>query len=168
MQIPGATLAAGTYMFKLADSQANRHIVQIFDKNGSKLFATLLAVPDKRMEAPDKNIVLFGERPAGSPQAIKAWWYPGDSYGDEFVYPEITGAEDRERRPSASSVDGRRGVVRPREDEGCEDRPRERERRGRRERFEHRERHAHRDRHDEGQIQHHHRHVERQGLEGWP
>jgi hypothetical protein len=87
VQIPGATLAAGTYMFKLADSQSNRHIVQVFDKNGSKLYATLLAIPDKRMEPPDKNLVLFGERPAGSPQAIKAWWYPGDSYGDEFVYP---------------------------------------------------------------------------------
>jgi hypothetical protein len=87
VQIPGATLAAGTYMFKLADSQSNRHIVQVFDKDGSKLFATLLAIPDKRMDPPDKNIVLFGERPAGSPQAIKAWWYPGDSYGDEFVYP---------------------------------------------------------------------------------
>jgi hypothetical protein len=88
VQVPGATLAPGTYMFKLADSQANRHIVQVFDKNGSKLFATLLAIPDRRMEAPEKNIVLFGERPAGSPQAIKAWWYPGDSYGDEFVYPK--------------------------------------------------------------------------------
>ncbi len=87
VQIPGATLAAGTYMFRLAHSQANRHIVQIFDKDGSKLFATLLAIPDKRMDPPNKNIVLFGERPAGSAQAIKAWWYPGDSYGDEFVYP---------------------------------------------------------------------------------
>jgi len=88
VQIPGATLAPGTYMFKLADSQADRHIVQVFDKAGSKLFATLLAIPDQRMDPPDKNIVLFGERPAGSPQAIKAWWYPGDSYGDEFVYPK--------------------------------------------------------------------------------
>jgi hypothetical protein len=87
VQIPGATLAPGTYMFKLADSQADRHIVQVFTKDGSKLYATLLAIPDKRMDPPDKNIVLFGERPKGTPQAIKAWWYPGDSYGDEFVYP---------------------------------------------------------------------------------
>ena len=36
VQIPGATLAAGTYMFRLADSQSNRHIVQVFDKDGSK------------------------------------------------------------------------------------------------------------------------------------
>jgi hypothetical protein len=88
VQIPGVTLAPGTYMFKLADSMSTRHIVQVFDKDGSKLYATLLAIPDKRMDPPEKNIVLFGERPAGSPQAIKAWWYPGDSFGDEFVYPK--------------------------------------------------------------------------------
>jgi len=88
VQIPGATLAPGTYMFKLADSMSDRHIVQVFDKSGGKLYATLLAIPDKRMDPPDKNIVLFAERPAGSPQAIKAWWYPGDSFGDEFVYPK--------------------------------------------------------------------------------
>lgn len=88
VQIPGATLAPGTYMFKLADSQADRHIVQIFDKAGSKLYATLLAVPDFRVDTPDKNIVLFGERATGTPQAVKAWWYPGDSTGEEFVYPK--------------------------------------------------------------------------------
>jgi hypothetical protein len=87
VQIPGATLAAGTYMFKLADTMADRHIVQVFDKNGTKLYATLLAVPDYRIDTPDKNIVMFAERPAGTPQAVKAWWYPGDNTGDEFVYP---------------------------------------------------------------------------------
>lgn len=87
-QIPGATLGAGTYMFKLADTMGDRHIVQVFDKDGSKLYATLLAVPDYRIDTPEKNIVLFGERPAGTPQALKAWWYPGDSAGDEFVYPK--------------------------------------------------------------------------------
>jgi hypothetical protein len=33
VQVPGATLPAGTYMFKLADLQGNRHVVQIFDKD---------------------------------------------------------------------------------------------------------------------------------------
>ena len=30
--IPGATLPAGSYVFKLADLQGNRHVVQVFDK----------------------------------------------------------------------------------------------------------------------------------------
>jgi hypothetical protein len=88
VQLPGTTLAAGTYMFKLADTMAERHIVQVFDKNGGKLYATLLAIPDYRIDAPDKNVVLFAERPAGTPQAVKAWWYPGDTTGEEFVYPK--------------------------------------------------------------------------------
>ncbi len=87
VQIPGATLAPGTYMFKLADAMADRHIVQVFDKDGGKLYATLLTIPDYRIDAPDKNVVMFAERPAGTPQAVKAWWYPGDTIGEEFVYP---------------------------------------------------------------------------------
>jgi len=88
VQLPGATLGAGTYMFKLADTMADRHIVQVFDKAGSKLYATLLAVPDYKIDVPDKNVVMFAERPAGTPQAVKAWWYPGDPTGEEFVYPK--------------------------------------------------------------------------------
>jgi hypothetical protein len=87
VQVPGTTLPAGTYMFKLADTMTNRHVVQVYDKAGKKLFATMLAIPDERLEPAGKNIVLFAERPSGSPQAVKAWWYPGDTIGDEFVYP---------------------------------------------------------------------------------
>jgi hypothetical protein len=88
VQLPGTTLAPGRYMFKLADTMAERHIVQVFDKDGSKLYATLLAIPDYRIDAPDKNVVMFAERAAGTPQAVKAWWYPGDPTGEEFVYPK--------------------------------------------------------------------------------
>lgn len=87
VQVPGATLPAGTYMFKLADLQGNRHVVQIFDKDGTKLYTTILAIPDQRLEPADKPVVLFSETPAGTPAAIKAWFYPGDTIGDEFVYP---------------------------------------------------------------------------------
>lgn len=87
VQVPGATLPAGTYMFKLADLQGNRHVVQIFDKEGTKLYTTILAIPDQRLEPTDKPVVMFSETPAGSPAAIKAWFYPGDTIGDEFVYP---------------------------------------------------------------------------------
>src|SRR5436309_2429610 len=87
VQVPGATLPAGTYMFKLADLQSNRHVVQIFDKDGKKIYATILAIPDQRLEPSDKPVVMFAETPAGTPAAVKAWFYPGDTIGDEFVYP---------------------------------------------------------------------------------
>lgn len=88
VQIPGATLAEGTYVFKLADLMGNRHVVQVFDKDEKKIYGTILAIPDKRLEPADKPVVLFAERPAGTPQAIRAWFYPGDTFGNEFVYPK--------------------------------------------------------------------------------
>lgn len=88
VQIPGATLAAGSYVFKLADLTGNRHVVQIFDKDEKKIYGTILAIPDQRLEPADEPVVLFSERTAGTPQAIRAWFYPGDTYGNEFVYPK--------------------------------------------------------------------------------
>jgi hypothetical protein len=88
VQIPGVTLPAGSYVFKLADIQGNRHVVQVFDKDEKKLYTTLLSVPNDRLEPADKPIVLFSERATGSPQAVKVWYYPGDRIGDEFVYPK--------------------------------------------------------------------------------
>jgi hypothetical protein len=87
VQIPGATLPAGTYVFKLADT-GDRHVVQVFDKSEKKIFATLLAIPNQRMEATDKPVIMFSERPSGTPQAVKIWYYPGERYGNEFVYPK--------------------------------------------------------------------------------
>ena len=87
VQVPGVTLAAGTYTFKLADLTGDRHVVQIFDKDEKKVYTTLLAIPDQRLAPSDKPVVMFAERPVGAPQAIKAWFYPGETIGNEFVYP---------------------------------------------------------------------------------
>ena len=88
VQIPGATLPAGSYVFKLADLSGNRHVVQVFDKDEKKIFATLLAIPNERLEVKDDPVVMFAERPAGSPQAVQVWFYPGERIGNEFVYPK--------------------------------------------------------------------------------
>jgi hypothetical protein len=88
VQIPGVTLTAGTYVFKLADLQSNRHVVQVFDKDEKKLYGTILAIPEQKLDPSDKPVVMFAERPAGSPQAVKAWFYPGETIGNEFVYPK--------------------------------------------------------------------------------
>ena len=88
VQIPGATLPTGTYVFKLADIAGNRHVVQVFDKDEKKIFTTMLAIPNERLEPSDKPVILFSERASGSPQAVKVWYYPGDRNGNEFVYPK--------------------------------------------------------------------------------
>jgi hypothetical protein len=88
VEVPGATLQPGKYLFQLADIQSNRHIVQIFNEDGSKLIVTTLTIPDRRMEATGDPVVKFLETPAGAPAAIRTWFYPGDVTGDEFIYPK--------------------------------------------------------------------------------
>src|SRR3954454_3067183 len=87
IEVPGKVLPPGTYVFKLLDSTSNRNIVQIFDKDEKQLYATILAIPNYRQEPSDKPLIQLDERPSNSPEAIKAWFYPGDQYGQEFVYP---------------------------------------------------------------------------------
>jgi len=88
-EIPGAkVLPAGTYTFKLFDSDSNRNIVQIFNEDGTKLFATILAINDYRLTPSGKTVMLFSERAGDSPDALKAWFYPNNSWGQEFVYPK--------------------------------------------------------------------------------
>jgi LPXTG-motif cell wall-anchored protein len=88
LEIPGQVLPAGTYVLKLANSQTSRHIVQVFTQGDNRLLGTFLAIPSHRHQPSDKTILRYEERPAGSPQAIKAWFYPGKTYGHEFVYPK--------------------------------------------------------------------------------
>jgi hypothetical protein len=90
-EIPGVgaqTLPAGTYVFKLMDSQSDRHIVQIFNERGDHVYATILAIPNYRLKSTDKTVITFRERAAGDPEAIRAWFYPGNNWGQEFVYPK--------------------------------------------------------------------------------
>jgi hypothetical protein len=86
--LPGVTLPAGSYMFKLADSQANRNIVQVFDKDRTKIFATILAVSAQRNRPADDTVITFKEAPASAAPAVQYWFYPGETIGQEFAYPK--------------------------------------------------------------------------------
>jgi hypothetical protein len=88
VEVAGHVLPAGTYTFQLADSPSDRHIVQIFAADGRGIIATVLAIPDYRLTPTDDTVIKFREVSAGTPQAIRAWFYPGDTSGQEFVYPK--------------------------------------------------------------------------------
>ena len=88
VQVPGASLPAGTYMFRLADPISHRQVIQIRDKDGGQIFTTLMSIPNQTAEPKDDPFVMFLEAPAGQPAAIKAWFYPGEKTGYEFVYPK--------------------------------------------------------------------------------
>src|ERR1700686_5606974 len=94
VEIPGVhlvgwgVLPAGTYVFKILDSLSDRHIVQIFNQDETTVYATILAIPNYRLKATDKTVMTFRERPVGQPEALRAWFYPGRNWGEEFVYPK--------------------------------------------------------------------------------
>lgn len=88
VEVPGQVLTPGSYVFKLLNSATDRHIVQVFNKDENHLIGTFMTIPDYRMTPPSKPLITFEERPAGSPEAIKSWFYPGDNFGNEFVYPK--------------------------------------------------------------------------------
>ena len=92
VEISGYVLPAGKYTFQLADSLTDRHMVLIFDAN-SNLVATVMAIPNYRFKTSDDAVVKFGDLPVGSPEVVRAWFYPGGSIGEEFVYPKPRAAE---------------------------------------------------------------------------
>jgi hypothetical protein len=88
IQVPGKVLQPGKYVMRLLDSPSNRHIVQIFNEREDQLQTTVLAIPNYRLQPTGKTEFQWWETPAGQPRAIRAWFYPGDNFGQEFAYPK--------------------------------------------------------------------------------
>ena len=87
-QVPNMVLPPGKYVIKLLDSPSDRHIVQIFNADENHLFTTILAIPNYRLQPTGKTVFTFWETPPGQPKALRAWFYPGDNFGQEFAYPK--------------------------------------------------------------------------------
>jgi len=87
IQITDTYLDAGTYVLRLADIGSARHVVQIFDADQRHIINTVMAIPNYRLEPTGNSRFAFWETPPGSAQALRAWFYPGDNFGQEFRYP---------------------------------------------------------------------------------
>jgi hypothetical protein len=111
--VPGGknsvTLPPGKYVMKLMDSPSNRHIVQVFNEQENQLLTTILAIPNYRLQPTGDTKFGFWETPAGQPKAMRSWFYPGDNFGQEFVYPKQQAIEiakvTHERVPMTTSED---------------------------------------------------------------
>ena len=88
VQIPGAILGAGKYVVERADPGGNPDVVRFFNADETHVYATVLTIPTERGTPPNKPEITFAETPSGTPQAIKKWWYPGETTGEEFIYPK--------------------------------------------------------------------------------
>jgi hypothetical protein len=93
IQVPNMVLPAGTYVIKLLNSPSDRHIVQIFNADETQLQTTILAIPNYRLRPTGKTVFSFWETPPGQVKALRAWFYPGDNFGQEFAYPKSAAAD---------------------------------------------------------------------------
>jgi hypothetical protein len=86
--LPGVTLPAGQYLFRLADPVSASKVVQVLDAEGKKPFGMFFTLPAERLEPASMPEVRFMETASGRPSAIRTWWYPGDRTGYEFIFPK--------------------------------------------------------------------------------
>ncbi len=103
VQLPGVVLPAGTYIFKLVSLKTDRDVVQVLSPDETKVFATIMTVPSFRDNATGDTLVVFEEKPAGEPQAIKEWFFPDRRHGHEFIYSKKSPSELAEAEPASSS-----------------------------------------------------------------
>jgi hypothetical protein len=85
--LPGVTLPAGRYLFRLVDTTTTRKVIQVVSDDGKKPFAMMNSIPDIRRDAAKDATVAFYETPRGTPAAVKTYWYPGETTGYQFIYP---------------------------------------------------------------------------------
>jgi len=85
--LPGTTLPAGRYAFRIVDTTTSRKVIQVLSDDEKKPYAMMNTIPDQRRDPAKDATVSFYETPAGTPAAVKSWWYPGESIGYQFIYP---------------------------------------------------------------------------------
>lgn len=87
VELPGVTLPAGTYVFRLADTPG-RNVVQVLDRTEGEVLGQWLFVQANRLDPTGETVVTFREERAGATPAVQYWFFPGEGIGKEFVYPE--------------------------------------------------------------------------------
>jgi outer membrane biosynthesis protein TonB len=87
LEVPGVVLPPGKYVMRLFNSSSNRHIVQFMNERQNQQLALTFAVAAERVRPAEKTVLTMYEGSQGAPPALRAWYYPGDTIGQEFLYP---------------------------------------------------------------------------------
>jgi hypothetical protein len=87
VEMPGVTLPAGTYIFRLADTPT-RNVVQVLSQDQKSVLGQWTFVQARRPKATGDTVVMFKENKEGTTPAVQYWYYPGESIGKEFIYPK--------------------------------------------------------------------------------
>jgi len=105
VEVPGGVvLQPGKYVFILQNSESDRHIVLIKNERENKTFAQIFATNDFKLKQSGKTLFQFWESPAGQPQVLRAWFYPGERYGQAFLYKKGRAAEIKKVQQNQEEV----------------------------------------------------------------
>jgi hypothetical protein len=98
-EVPGMMLEPGRYLFKLIEPEPHRNVLEVFETvqlwtgDETRVLTTLLTMPNYDQPTTDKTVFTFFERGPKQPKALRLWFAPGRSYGQEFVYPKAQAVE---------------------------------------------------------------------------
>jgi len=96
-EVPGIVLQPGKYVIKLLNSSSNRHIAEIMNERMDHLYALTFTASAERLwpisDQDNKRILTFYEGKNGQPQAVRQWFWPGETIGQEFLYPKNQAAK---------------------------------------------------------------------------
>jgi LPXTG-motif cell wall-anchored protein len=90
IQVKDTVLPPGKYVFRLilnGTLGVDRHVVQIFDGNEMHIINTVVTQATIRPHATGTTQFTYWETPPGTAKALRDWYYPGETTGDEFPYP---------------------------------------------------------------------------------
>lgn len=103
--LPGVTLPAGTYMFRLANPDTSRNVIQVANREGTESYAMLNTIQATRPDAPKDSEIRFRETASGAPAAVGTYWYMGERTGYEFMYTkEQLAALNRGAQPAPTEA----------------------------------------------------------------
>ncbi len=87
MDVEGTVLVPGTYVVKLADSNSDRHIVEILNADQTHLVATAITVSAFRLTPTDNAKFTFYESTPHAPMVLRNWYFAGSEDGESFAPP---------------------------------------------------------------------------------
>jgi hypothetical protein len=88
VELPGVALPPGKYVFRLANPETGRSVVQVLSADGKMAYGLFFTRPAERHSPPLDPEVRFMEAAPGAPPPIRTWWNAGDRIGRELVYPK--------------------------------------------------------------------------------
>jgi hypothetical protein len=108
-QLPGTTLAAGSYVFRQSGEQSGWDIVQVYNSDQSSLVTTLLAYPNPNLVPNGQPFLVYPQSTDSQTQIMEAFFFDGDPVGQQLAYPKKTadaiGAANHVRVPTTGTSD---------------------------------------------------------------